>query len=101
MWILPARRSTALCKTPRKKYIQLKNLEIFSDELNHASLDNTYYLIGLGDSSYDTYCGAAEKLTQQLQNTGATELSSPLLIDVLQHPIPEDVAVAWLKQQLT
>jgi MioC protein len=77
------------------------NIQPFYDELNHASLDNTYYLIGLGDSSYDTYCGAAEKLTQQLQNTGATELSSPLLIDVLQHPIPEDVAVAWLKQQLT
>lgn len=76
------------------------NIQPFYNELSNTSLGNTYYLIGLGDSSYDTYCGAAEKLTQQLQKAGATELSSPFLIDVLQHPIPEDVAVAWLKQQL-
>ena len=76
------------------------NIQPFYKELTSTSLGNTYYLIGLGDSSYDTYCGAAEKLHQQMQKAGAVELSAPFLIDVLQHPIPEDVAVDWLKQQL-
>lgn len=57
-------------------------------------------IIGLGDSSYDTYCGAAMKMETLLLDAGATLLSEPLHIDVLNHPIPEDIAVEWFVAQL-
>lgn len=76
------------------------NIQPFHDELAKQSLSNTYYVIGLGDSSYDTYCGGAETMHQTMQSCGATPLAPPKLIDVLQHPIPEDLAVTWFKEQL-
>ena len=57
-------------------------------------------IVGLGDSSYDTYCGAAMKMETLLLDRGVTLLTEPLHIDVLHHPIPEDVAVEWFVAQL-
>jgi MioC protein len=57
-------------------------------------------IIGLGDSSYDTYCGAAMSIETMLVDKGATLLVEPLHIDVLNHPIPEDIAVEWFAEQL-
>ncbi len=57
-------------------------------------------VIGLGDSSYDTYCGAAMSIEAMLVDKGATLLVEPLHIDVLNHPIPEDIAVEWFAEQL-
>ena len=76
------------------------NIQSFHDQLANTTLSNTFYVIGLGDSSYDTYCGGATTMFETLQRCGASALAEPQLIDVLQHPIPEDVAVAWFKQQL-
>ncbi len=59
-----------------------------------------YSVIALGDTSYDTYCHGSIQIENIMLNTGAT-LSSPALhIDVLNHPIPEDVAVKWLNNWL-
>lgn len=57
-------------------------------------------IIGLGDSSYDTYCGAALKMETIIVEQGARLLAEPLHIDVLNHPIPEDIAVEWFVRQL-
>lgn len=57
-------------------------------------------IIGLGDSSYDTYCGAAMKMQTLIVKQGATLLTEPLHVDVLNHPIPEDIAVEWFIAQL-
>ena len=76
------------------------NIQPFHDELTSITLNNTYYVIGLGDSSYDTYCGGAETMHATMQQCGATALAQPKLIDVLQHPIPEDIAVDWFAEQL-
>jgi MioC protein len=76
------------------------NIQPFHDALLSTSLSNTYYLIGLGDSSYDTYCGGAETIHHTMQQRGAAPLAEPKLIDVLHHPIPEDEAVSWFKAQL-
>ncbi len=77
------------------------NIQAFAMMLEGADLHNVQcYVIGLGDTSYDTYCFGAKKLTALLQQGGATLLADPLFIDVLEHPVPEDLAGDWLKQQL-
>ena len=59
------------------------------------------YLVGLGDSSYDTYCFGALTMQKLLEEGGATLLREPLHIDVLNHPIPEDKAVEWFESVLS
>lgn len=77
------------------------NIQPFETELQTAALNNVKaYIIGLGDSSYDTFCHGAMTMETRLREQGATLLAEPLHIDVLNHPIPEDKAVAWFKTQL-
>ena len=74
------------------------NIQPFAELLKTQTLSNSAFLIiGLGDSSYDTYCHGSIQLENIMLNTGAKLLYPALHIDVLNHPIPEDVAVEWLK----
>lgn len=77
------------------------NIQPFAEQLSSVNLANVPFLvIGLGDSSYDTYCHGSIQMENIMLNAGA-KLSCPALhIDVLNHPIPEDVAVEWLKSWL-
>lgn len=77
------------------------NIQPLHDELAQSSLSDTRYLVvGLGDSSYDTFCYGAQKMEQILTQQGATLLAPAIHIDVLNHPIPEDHAAAWLSDWL-
>jgi len=77
------------------------NIESYAKSLENQDLQGVNaIIIGLGDSSYDTYCGAAIKMETLIVNQGATLLTEPLHIDVLNHPIPEDIAVEWFTAQL-
>lgn len=77
------------------------NIESYAKSLENQDLQGVNaIIIGLGDSSYDTYCGAAMKMETLIVNQGATLLTEPLHIDVLNHPIPEDIAVEWFTAQL-
>lgn len=77
------------------------NIEPFTKVLANADLSavNTY-IIGLGDSSYDTFCFAAMNMEKLLLARGATLLAPALHIDVLNHPIPEDTAIEWAQQTI-
>ncbi|MCV2886529.1 flavodoxin domain-containing protein [Aestuariibacter sp. AA17] len=78
------------------------NIQPFADALANASLNTTRFLvIGLGDSSYDTYCFGAMKMQSLCEAQGATLLAPPLHIDVLNHPIPEEIAAPWLEKQIS
>lgn len=78
------------------------NIQPFAEQLKQASLTGTQaYIIGLGDSSYDTFCHGALEMETLLQQAGATLLAEPLHIDVLNHPIPEDAAVEWFAEKLS
>lgn len=77
-----------------------ENIEPFVKQLSEANLSHRKGLIiGLGDSSYDTYCGAAIKIEQTIVKAGLQLLAAPLHIDVLHHPIPEDNALEWISKQ--
>lgn len=77
------------------------NIAPFIYELDiHPLVDIKYWVIGLGDSSYDTFNQAAKTINEALLNQGAQAQAEPLLIDVLESPIPEDDAQAWWQTQL-
>lgn len=77
------------------------NIQPFAQQLKNADLNQVLFLlIGLGDSSYDTFCNGARQIEQALQTSGAKLLLPALHIDVLNHPIPEKIAVQWLDNWL-
>lgn len=77
------------------------NIQAFAKSVQHADLSGVnFYLIGLGDTSYDTFCYGAKEMETLLKAQGANMLSPALHIDVLEHPIPEDEAVAWFETTL-
>jgi MioC protein len=77
------------------------NIQPFAKQLKSQKLSKpTFLIIGLGDSSYDTYCHGSIQLQKIMLNAGAKLLSPALHIDVLNHPIPEDTAVEWLNSWL-
>ena len=77
------------------------NIQPFADELVTQQLPNqTFIIVGLGDSSYDTFCHGAIQLEKRMNATGAKLLLPANHIDVLNHPIPENVAVEYLDNYL-
>ena len=78
------------------------NIQPFVKQIKTENLSNTsFFLVGLGDSSYDTFCFAAEKIQKALIESGAEQQQTSLCIDVLNHPIPEDIAVEWLSSWIS
>ncbi|NGN99978.1 FMN-binding protein MioC [Grimontia sp. S25] len=57
-----------------------------------------YAVIAIGDSSYDTFCGAGIQADELLKSLGAQSLAPRLEIDILEQPLPEEAAEAWLSQ---
>ncbi|MAD77295.1 MAG: flavodoxin [Rheinheimera sp.] len=61
--------------------------------------DKQFAVIALGDSSYDTYCGAGEQMRELLLEVQGRELAPMLRIDACETLEPESVALPWLEQQ--
>ena len=77
------------------------NIQPFAKQLEGADLSAVNaYVIGLGDTSYDTFCFGAKEMEKHIKNAGGTLITDALYIDVLEHPIPEDAAVEWFDQKL-
>lgn len=77
------------------------NIQHFATQISEQDLNGLSFLVvGLGDSSYDTFCNGAYTLEQTLIQSGAKLLIPALHIDVLTHPIPEEVAIEWLNNML-
>ncbi|AEY00196.1 FMN-binding protein MioC [Oceanimonas sp. GK1] len=60
----------------------------------------SYLAVGLGDTSYDTFCHAIQRLDQQLESLGAGRIGDRLEIDVSAGDPPEQQAQIWLDQCL-
>ncbi|WP_133406378.1 flavodoxin [Parashewanella tropica] len=56
-----------------------------------------YGLIGLGDSSYETYCGAIKQVDALLEELGAKAVVERIEIDAIETMEPEIEAQEWLK----
>lgn len=58
----------------------------------------TFVVVALGDSSYDTFCGAGEQFRELLTEVQATEMAPMLRIDACETLEPESLALPWLAQ---
>ena len=77
------------------------NIQPFAKQLEGADLSAVNaYVIGLGDTSYDTFCFGAKEMEKHIKNAGGTLITDAIYIDVLEHPIPEDAAVEWFDEKL-
>lgn len=76
------------------------NLEPFAEALAQTKpqlYPLQYGICALGDSNYDTFCGAGILMDQLLDQLGARRIGTRAEIDVIQHDLPEDAAEEWLK----
>ena len=76
------------------------NIQPFYAQLMQHSLHNDCLVVGLGDSSYDTYCQGAQTLYKALVQAGVTPINEVFLVDVLHHPIPENTVMDWITPHL-
>ena len=70
-------------------FIESVNQQVDLKELN-------YSVVGLGDTSYDTYNYAARNLDELLASKGATRVATRSELNILDEELPEDTALAWL-----
>jgi MioC protein len=77
------------------------NIQPFAKQMEGRDLSQvSFTVVGLGDSSYDTYCFGAMTLERLMLEAKAIKITPVIHIDVLHHPIPEEIAVEWLSKWL-
>ncbi|OEF26073.1 FMN-binding protein MioC [Vibrio rumoiensis] len=79
------------------------NIQPFMAQLQDAPprmSDVKFAVIAIGDSSYDTFCGAGKSAREALLDIGTQELCPHLEIDVLETPVPEDAAETWIQENM-
>lgn len=78
------------------------NIQPFADWLTQKPdlSAQPFGLLGIGDSSYDTFCNAAKTLQSHLLTCQASPKGEIKLIDVQTDPFPEDPALEWFKHWL-
>lgn len=77
------------------------NIQQFVSDLENCDQDlsSTQLLtIGLGDSSYDTFCYAAKKLNSLLLSKGCKEKAALLTLDMSEDIDPEERSQQWLTE---
>lgn len=75
------------------------NIQNFVNDLNHCDQDLstiTFLTIGIGDSSYDTFCFAAKNINNLLLTKSCEQKVNLLEIDMSLDIDPEELAQAWL-----
>ena len=55
-----------------------------------------YGVVGLGDSSYDNFCGAGRQVDELMQELGGKQVAPLLAIDAMETMDPEADAVNWV-----
>lgn len=59
--------------------------------------DLRYGLIALGDSSYESFCGAGLRFDEVLTEQSATRIGDILFIDAIEVDVPEEFAKPWVE----
>lgn len=75
-----------------------ENLLSFIEDINQVNdlKGLKFSVIGLGDTSYDTYNLAGRNLEQLLVSKGAHCIADRLELNILDEELPEETALAWL-----
>lgn len=77
-----------------------ENLLPFINDINQQESlsDIRFAIVGIGDTSYDTYNYAAKNCAKLLKSKGAHAILPTLEINILDETLPEDTALAWLPE---
>ena len=79
------------------------NIQPFVDQLTASDLDlstTQHFVIGLGDSSYDTFCYAAKNINNLLISKGCKQTIELKTFDVQDDMDPEDESQLWIEKHL-
>ncbi len=77
------------------------NFKPFAADLENNTTDLSpvkFFTIGVGDSSYDTYCLAAKNISNSLKSKGCLNIIPDLYLDMSQDIDPELLASAWINK---
>jgi len=75
------------------------NIQQFVSDLHDCDQDLStvsFLTIGIGDSSYDTFCKAADDISNLLISKGCAKLTSIKTFDMSEDIDPEDLAQQWI-----
>ena len=75
------------------------NIQPFVDQLTASPLNfdhNQFFVIGLGDSNYDTFCYAAKNIKKLMISKGSKELIELLTLDISCDIDPEQASQDWI-----
>lgn len=78
-----------------------ENLQPFVDQLTASDIDlstTQFMVIGLGDSSYDTFCYAAKNIISILKSKGCIEIIPLKTFDMQEEEDPEEGSQHWINQ---
>mgnify|MGYP000005109327 CR=1 FL=1 len=76
------------------------NIQKFVEDLKNSTVDLSplkFMIIGVGDSSYDTYCKAAKEMEIVLLSKGCVKVVALKTLDMSEEIDPEDLAQQWIK----
>jgi MioC protein len=77
------------------------NIQAFATDLENSEQDLSsvkFLTIGMGDSSYDTFCYAAKKINKLFLSKGCTEIVPLITLDMSEDIDPEEQSQAWLNE---
>jgi len=79
------------------------NIKQFVSDLSHCDQDLStvnFLTIGIGDTSYDTFCKAAQDMSTLLISKGCTEVVELKTFDMSEDIDPEDLAQQWIRTNI-
>ena len=79
------------------------NIKQFVSDLSNCDQDLStvsFLTIGIGDSSYDTFCKAALDMSNLLISKGCKEITSIKTFDMSEDIDPEDLAQQWISANI-
>lgn len=78
------------------------NIKNFATELHNTESDLStieFFVIGIGDSSYDTFCQAAKNIEKTLLSKGCKKIIPSKFFDMQEDIDPELAAQQWIESQ--
>ena len=75
------------------------NIKVFVSDLSNCDQDLStvnFLTIGIGDSSYDTFCKAAGELSKLLISKGCNEIKPVKTFDMSEDIDPEELVRQWI-----
>ena len=77
------------------------NIQAFVTDLENSDQDLSslkFLTIGIGDSSYDTFCYAAKNINNLLLSKGCNEITPLITLDMSEDIDPEELSQSWLNK---